>query len=324
MSLAPAPFPFIGSDDDYEGGTFVVHGDSIWLFGGIRDDEEYDYEMTDQVYKYDVAYRTWSEETPLSIEFVGFGIGGVSHDGWLYFTGFTDDEDWDNSFIRYNPDTGVTELLSTPSEDFGGNGLITVPGSENIYMALGSPDARRYHVPTATWHDDVSSNPAFYSPDSGLNELYAVYDGEIVCSHLPNNFDFPVTPFPESTSMAVYNLAENTWRLLPELPVPALGSTVFVLHGRLYAVGGRDSKTDDVTPIFTVDKTLYRLLGDESGWEVIEGKDMPASVPGLSFLDDAPWPPNYIYGVVDNKLILILSWFFRPENVELGTLAFVD
>lgn len=316
----PKALPVV-SEEELDGPSFIVHAGKIWVLGGVSTLQ--DYEMISSVKSYNISTNTWTDELPLEFTTVGYGYRGVGHGDWLYLTGF--DFDYNNIFFRHNTLTGITEMLPSPGgPDFGGFELSKLEGSSDIYMAIYSNNAsKRFNIDTLTWHTGVTPNPSSYSETGGYNGYSTQYKNELVCTYAPNPVSLPLGGDPDwehNTGLSTYSPGLNSWRTLPELPIPALSSTIFVIDDRLYAFGGISQKT--ALDTYTMDRTLYRLAEDELSWEEIANKELPTTIAGLGYVDTDPWPVTFAHGVVDNKFFMIESWRYTPPVPEEGAIAF--
>ena len=148
---APAQLPI-----DKQGGYYVIHKDRLLLIAGYS--EGWTEWTNTQVLAYDFEADTWEELAPLSRGIQAFyPTAAASIGDWVYVH-----DDYDDVFLRYNPDTGVTEELThcpggiydQPIVAFGGyifRGL-TDGGSVNRDAPI-----QFYDPSTDTWADAAIS-----------------------------------------------------------------------------------------------------------------------------------------------------------------------
>ncbi len=126
--LAPAPF---GNGED--AGAALLNGRLYTGWAG----------RNSQIGVFDLAARSWSTRAnPL-----GLGTAAIASDGvrWIYFIG-------SNSFVRYDPATGLVENLPGPPFVFGfRGGLRFLEGTLYGHAGGGSTAFARYDVALARW-----------------------------------------------------------------------------------------------------------------------------------------------------------------------------
>jgi hypothetical protein len=272
-ALAPMPGPRYRA-------PFGMHKGRFFVLGG--DDAVYN--TRDTVFAYDFALNSWETLTPLSFGAYAQGSQAASVGDWLYFDG----PPWGAGFARYNPDTGVTEILANPVGSYGQFGCIAFGGK--IYRGLGNHNGPVVFDPdTLTWSVAPGTSPYAWS-ETG-NALAVQGDGILVMR----------AGYAGNTQH--YNPTTGVWTLLPDVPsyrrCPALA---VLASGALVAVGG-------LAPI-----TITTLPTGAEAWT---DEVAPAVPPMMDFAWAAVNNKIYIFGGEDDDSwdVMATGMLFTPDDV---------
>lgn len=206
--FTPAPPPTL-----VDGPVYATQNGRLFLIGGY--DAVWAY--TNVVQSFDWSTNAWTIHTALDRTVASY-TRGVSVGDWIYF------ECWDDLnyyFLRYNPDTGVTEELADSIANL--HSMSALDGV--IYHGIASPTPHSYDIATDTW-TAITGSPV-------VDDLYGggviEHDGSIISAG---------GGMPFTNAAWRFVPGANRWDQLPDLPGVRMSPVLSVYRGLLVCIGG--------------------------------------------------------------------------------------